>query len=78
MGLAGLHLAKTNIQRGTPCSKMEPTREMKSGRPRSTRRSVETVDVGTLLGSTGSFVPRQGQVEEDCGRPMLHKGIRQV
>ena len=28
VGLAGPHPVKTNIQRGTLCSKMEPTREM--------------------------------------------------
>ena len=27
VGLAGSHSAKTNLQHGKPCSKMEPTRE---------------------------------------------------
>ena len=34
------------------------------------------VDVGTLLGSAGSFVPRQGQVEEVCDRLCSTQRIR--
>ena len=75
MELARPHPAKTNVQCGTPCSKMEPTRETEE---RKTSLYLEKVcgdrraDVGTLLGSGGSFVPRQGYVEEACGRPLLH------
>ena len=33
VGLAGPRPAKTNVQRGTPCSKMEPTRETEDPAP---------------------------------------------
>ena len=70
---------ESGIGRATPCENQRPAWYAMLYNEREEDPAPRGEGLWRLKGGhwdTGSYVPRQGQMEEACGRPMLHTESR--